>query len=49
VSYGAGAAAGLLLAGWAWERGGAQLAFSASAAAALAGAFIARRLKRAGL
>jgi MFS transporter, PPP family, 3-phenylpropionic acid transporter len=49
VSYGAGAAAGLLLAGWAWERGGAQLAFSASAAAALAGAFIAHRLKRAGL
>ena len=49
VSYGAGAAAGLLLAGWAWERGGAQLAFSASAAAALAGAFIAGRLKRAGL
>jgi MFS transporter, PPP family, 3-phenylpropionic acid transporter len=49
VSYGAGAAAGLLLAGWAWERGGAPLAFSASAAAALAGVFIARRLKRAGL
>ena len=49
VSYGAGAAAGLLLAGWAWERGGAPLAFSASAAAALAGAFIAGRLKRAGL
>jgi PPP family 3-phenylpropionic acid transporter len=49
VSYGAGAAAGLLLAGWAWERGGAELAFSASAAAALAGAFIAGRLKRAGL
>jgi MFS transporter, PPP family, 3-phenylpropionic acid transporter len=49
VGAGAGAAAGLLIAGWAWERGGAQLAFSASAAAALAGAFIAHRLKRAGV
>ena len=49
VSYGAGAAAGLLLAGWAWEGGGAPLAFSASAAAALAGAFFAQRLKRANL
>ena len=49
VSYCAGAAAGLLLAGWAWEGGGAPLAFSASAAAALAGAFIARRLKQANL
>ena len=49
VCYGAGAAAGLLIAGWAWERGGAQLAFSASAVAALAGVLIAHRLKRAGL
>jgi MFS transporter, PPP family, 3-phenylpropionic acid transporter len=49
VGAGAGAAAGLLIAGWAWERGGAPLAFSASAAAALAGAFIAHRLKRAGV
>ena len=49
VCYGAGAAAGLLIAGWAWDLGGAQLAFSASASAALAGAFIAHRLKRAGL
>ena len=49
LSYGAGAATGLLLAGWCWEGGGARLAFSASAAAALAGAFIAHRLKRAGL
>jgi MFS transporter, PPP family, 3-phenylpropionic acid transporter len=49
VCYGAGAAAGLLIAGWAWDLGGARLAFSASAAAALAGAFIAGRLKRAGL
>jgi MFS transporter, PPP family, 3-phenylpropionic acid transporter len=49
VSYGAGAAAGLLIAGWAWEAGGAPMAFSASAAAALAGAFFARRLKLANL
>ena len=49
VSGGAGAAAGLLLAGWAWEGGGAPLAFSASAAAALAGALIAHRLKHANL
>jgi PPP family 3-phenylpropionic acid transporter len=49
VSYGAGAAAGLLLAGWGWEAGGAPLAFSACALAAAAGAFFARRLKRAGL
>jgi PPP family 3-phenylpropionic acid transporter len=49
VSYGAGAAAGLLIAGWAWEGGGAAMAFSASALAALAGAFFAAQLKRAGL
>ena len=45
VSYGAGAAAGMVLAGWAWEGGGAQLAFSLAAAAAGAGAFFARRLE----
>ncbi|MGH8732217.1 MAG: MFS transporter, partial [Burkholderiales bacterium] len=28
VSYGAGAAAGLIVAGWAWEAGGARLAFT---------------------
>jgi PPP family 3-phenylpropionic acid transporter len=49
VSYGAGAAAGFLIAGWAWDGGGAPLAFSLSALAALAGAFFAARLKRAGL
>jgi PPP family 3-phenylpropionic acid transporter len=49
VTYGAGAAAGLVLSGWAWEAGAAPLAFSASALAALAGAFFAARLKRAGL
>ena len=49
VTYGAGAAAGLVLSGWAWERGGPGLAFSLSAAAAAVGAFFAVRLKRAGL
>ena len=43
VGYGAGAAAGLLLAGWAWEAGGAAMAFSASALACLAGVFFAAR------
>jgi len=45
-TYGAGAAAGLVIAGWAWEAAGAQLAFSVSALAALAGAFYAVQLKR---
>jgi PPP family 3-phenylpropionic acid transporter len=49
VSYGAGAAAGTVLAGWAWAAGGGQLAFSLAAAASLAGAFFAAQLKRAGL
>ena len=49
ICYGAGAAAGTLLAGWTWEAGGAQLAFSVAAAAALAGAFFAVQLRRAGL
>ena len=49
VAYGAGGAAGALSAGWAWELAGAGPAFSLSALAALAGAFLAYRLKRAGL
>lgn len=49
VSYGAGAAAGLVLAGWGWEAGGAPLAFTVAALAAAAGAFFAAQLKRAGL
>jgi PPP family 3-phenylpropionic acid transporter len=49
VAYGAGSAAGLLLAGWAWEGGGAPLAFSACALAAGAGVFFAAQLQRAGL
>ncbi len=49
IGYGAGGAAGLLLAGWAWEGGGAAMAFSACALAAGAGVFFAAQLKRAGL
>jgi MFS transporter, PPP family, 3-phenylpropionic acid transporter len=49
VTYGAGAAAGLIISGWAWELGGAALAFSAAALAAAAGVLFALRLKRAGL
>jgi len=49
VTYGAGAAVGLVIAGWAWQGGAAPLAFSVSALAALLGAFFAVQLKRAGL
>jgi len=49
LSYGAGGAAGALLAGWAWEASGPGFAFTVSALAALAGAYFAHRLRRAGL
>jgi MFS transporter, PPP family, 3-phenylpropionic acid transporter len=49
VCYGAGAAVGALLAGWAWEAAGPGLAFSLSAAAALVGLLLAYALKREGL
>lgn len=49
VSHGAGGAAGALIGGWAWEAGGPAMAFSAGALAALAGAYFACQLKRAGL
>ena len=48
LSYGAGGAGGALLAGWTWGAGGAELAFSVSSLAALAGFFLSLRLKRAG-
>jgi len=48
VAYGAGGAAGALLAGWGWEQGGPPLAFSLAAASALAGTYFAYRLRRAG-
>jgi MFS transporter, PPP family, 3-phenylpropionic acid transporter len=48
VAYGAGGAAGTLLAGWGWELAGAGLAFSLAAAAAGAGLLLAYGLKRAG-
>ena len=46
IGYGAGAAVGLLIGGWAWEAGGAGMAFSASALACLAGALFAHRLRQ---
>lgn len=46
VTYGAGAAAGLVIAGWTWSVGGAAMAFSASSTAALIGAFFAARIGR---
>ena len=49
LSYGAGGAAGALIAGWAWETSGPAMAFSASALAALLGACFAYRLRRIGL
>jgi len=49
LGYGAGGAAGALLAGWAWEASGPGLAFSLCAIAALAGLLFAYPLKRAGL
>jgi PPP family 3-phenylpropionic acid transporter len=49
LSYGAGGAAGALIAGWAWQASGPAIAFSASAAAALVGACFAYRLRRSGL
>ena len=49
VTYGAGAATGLAISGWAWQLGGAALAFSAAALAAAAGVLFALRLKRAGI
>lgn len=49
IAYGAGGAAGVLVAGWAWQAWGPAMAFSASAAAAALGACFAWRLKRLGL
>jgi PPP family 3-phenylpropionic acid transporter len=49
VAYGAGGAAGMLLAGWGWETAGPGLAFSLAALAGLAGAYFAYAVRRAGL
>jgi PPP family 3-phenylpropionic acid transporter len=49
VTYGAGAAVGVMISGAAWELGGAPFAFSAAALAAGAGALFALSLKRARL
>jgi MFS transporter, PPP family, 3-phenylpropionic acid transporter len=47
LAYGAGGAAGALVAGWSWQAGGPAAAFTGSAVAALAGIFLAFQLKRA--
>ena len=49
VTYGAGASVGLVISGWAWQAGGAALAFSVAALASAAGVLFALRLKRAGI
>ena len=49
LGYGAGGAAGAVLAGFAWKAAGPGLAFTVSSAAAALGAYFAYRLKRAGL
>jgi PPP family 3-phenylpropionic acid transporter len=47
--YGAGGAFGALLAGWAWEAGGAALAFALASVAGAAGGALAWRLRNAGI
>ena len=49
LGYGAGGAAGALLAGWAWDLAGPWFAFTVSSVAAAAGLLFAYPLKRAGL
>jgi PPP family 3-phenylpropionic acid transporter len=49
LSYGAGGAAGALLAGWAWELSGPSFTFSLAALCGLLGAYFAYALKRSGL
>ena len=49
VSYGAGAALGSFLSGWAWAEAGAPGAFSLAVIASGIGAFFALRLRRSGL
>ncbi len=49
LSFGAGGAAGTLMAGAAWQRGGAELAFSLAALMGLVGSYFAYRLRRTGL
>ncbi len=49
LSYGAGGAAGMLLAGWAWDAGGPSLAFTCAGAIAVLGAVLVMRVRRAGM
>ena len=48
ITYGAGGAAGMLAAGWAWQAAGPEMAFSLAALAAAVGLILAYPLKRAG-
>jgi MFS transporter, PPP family, 3-phenylpropionic acid transporter len=49
LSYGAGGAAGMLLAGWTWDAGGPSLAFSCAGLVAALGAVLVVRIRRAGM
>jgi PPP family 3-phenylpropionic acid transporter len=49
ASYGAGGAAGALVAGWSWQAAGPEATFTLAALFGLAGAYFAYALKRAGL
>ena len=49
LAYGAGGAAGALVAGWAWQSSGPELAFTLAALSGLVGSYFAYALKRAGL
>ena len=49
LSYGAGGAAGALLAGWSWSAAGPAMAFTISSLVAAVGLFLAWRLKRHGI
>jgi PPP family 3-phenylpropionic acid transporter len=49
ASYGAGGAAGAMMAGWAWDAHGAGVAFTGAALFGLLGSHFAYRLRRAGL
>lgn len=49
LAYGAGGAAGALVAGWAWQSSGPGLAFTLAALSGLVGAYFAYALQRAGL
>jgi len=49
IAYGAGGAAGAVLAGWSWSAAGPAMAFTISSLVAGAGLILVRRLKRHGI